>query len=446
MKKRLLLFVAMLGIVTLVNAQWTTQTFSFSTASVYLDDVSAVDNDVVWATGADGSGGGLQITEFAKTTDGGMTWTTADFGMAVGDEPMNIHALSADRAFCIAYGTTGSNGASFWETSDGGSTWTPVDILFGLGSSFANGVVFWDDNLHGFVHGDYDSNDEFEIYYTADGGDTWTLSATRPKVIAADEYSVNALYCMTVYGTTGYIITNYGRVLKTTDYGVNWEMTASDPFTTATSFGSMKIYTSDGDHILCQVYDTGAGTWGDFMYSDNGGLVWLPHVPIGPFHPSGWMTRANNSTTLISTGVESGVDEGVSMSTDGGVNWTDIGPAPGDSQRLLGVGFSSVNIGWVSSWDEIYRWDNPNPISINEVEANTLFNIYPNPSTGIINISLSNEESANVEVLDILGKVVTSLNNVSSDVVIDLTNQAKGLYFVNIDSGNANETHKVIVK
>lgn len=65
----------------------------------------------------------------------------------------------------------------------------------------------------------------------------------------------------------------------------------------------------------------------------------------------------------------------------------------------------------------------------NQIQQNNM-NIYPNPSTGIIYIDNSKNISGNIEVYDILGNKIftqTMLNNLE---MIDLSNFAKGVYFV----------------
>ncbi len=99
---------------------------------------------------------------------------------------------------------------------------------------------------------------------------------------------------------------------------------------------------------------------------------------------------------------------------------------------------------WWGTW-------NYNPsTNINDFSQND-FSIYPNPTNGIVNIFLKNEISANtgIVVSSINGRVVLSKNYNTTNrknISIDLTGNAKGVYFVNIKSGGKVSSEKIILK
>ncbi|MBO7482000.1 MAG: T9SS type A sorting domain-containing protein [Bacteroidales bacterium] len=66
---------------------------------------------------------------------------------------------------------------------------------------------------------------------------------------------------------------------------------------------------------------------------------------------------------------------------------------------------------------------------IDEVEAQT--SIYPNPASQ--NITIANAENANVEIINALGQVVYSNENISSNHTIDISNLTNGTYFVKVN-------------
>jgi PKD repeat protein len=84
------------------------------------------------------------------------------------------------------------------------------------------------------------------------------------------------------------------------------------------------------------------------------------------------------------------------------------------------------------------------------IEENVLnaASIYPNPTTDLLNVDLSqvSEEVQSVSILDVTGKVIqTTAVNASKIVNFDLTAIASGLYYVRIASGT-NSVVKQIVK
>ena len=79
------------------------------------------------------------------------------------------------------------------------------------------------------------------------------------------------------------------------------------------------------------------------------------------------------------------------------------------------------------------------------VTANSLYKkvaIFPNPTTGKVNISLENEIIDKVEIVDIVGKVVAV--KPSSTTQIDINELANGIYIFKIHSGAAIIQKKVI--
>jgi hypothetical protein len=73
-----------------------------------------------------------------------------------------------------------------------------------------------------------------------------------------------------------------------------------------------------------------------------------------------------------------------------------------------------------------------------------LFGIYPNPSTGIIRINT--ETPVQVSIIDILGKVVFTATDVTSETEINLSGFQKGMYLAKIAGENHVSTEKIILK
>ncbi len=91
------------------------------------------------------------------------------------------------------------------------------------------------------------------------------------------------------------------------------------------------------------------------------------------------------------------------------------------------------------------------PLGINQVEATTM-SVYPNPSTGIFNLTLGNVPADQVElvVLNVNGQVVTTStaaasNGIITDV-IDLGNAASGIYFLQVNINGSVSTLRLNVQ
>ena len=81
---------------------------------------------------------------------------------------------------------------------------------------------------------------------------------------------------------------------------------------------------------------------------------------------------------------------------------------------------------------------------VEEVTEQKATALYPNPTTGHFTIELT--EESNVGIYNMLGQQVMQLNKVSGDQQIQLENAPKGMYFVQIQSGNKIEVKKLIIE
>jgi hypothetical protein len=76
-----------------------------------------------------------------------------------------------------------------------------------------------------------------------------------------------------------------------------------------------------------------------------------------------------------------------------------------------------------------------------------LFSIYPNPSTGIFNISWKTADSFDYDVYDVSGKKIASrINNTGATHQVDLSHVAQGMYFIQIATKTGSVTKKLLVK
>ncbi|MGY3089119.1 hypothetical protein ACVWYF_002159 [Hymenobacter sp. UYAg731] len=78
--------------------------------------------------------------------------------------------------------------------------------------------------------------------------------------------------------------------------------------------------------------------------------------------------------------------------------------------------------------------------------------VYPNPSTGIVHLTINNLQGKKVElsVLNVIGSVlyhetVTELNDKYSRT-LDLSKFANGLYYVRLESDNTSQMCKLVIR
>ncbi len=74
--------------------------------------------------------------------------------------------------------------------------------------------------------------------------------------------------------------------------------------------------------------------------------------------------------------------------------------------------------------------------------------LYPNPSETELNIQFNTSESYTIRVYDSLGKEMIILNNISHQEniieALDVSTWSKGMYFVEVNSGETSVTKKFI--
>lgn len=97
---------------------------------------------------------------------------------------------------------------------------------------------------------------------------------------------------------------------------------------------------------------------------------------------------------------------------------------------------------------EATTFSNFNVLSLNENTLATELVLYPNPSTGIVNVSNTKGTHLNYEIYNVLGQVISKGNNQNTLFSVDLSNANTGLYFVKFVDAETNRTttKKLILK
>jgi len=87
-------------------------------------------------------------------------------------------------------------------------------------------------------------------------------------------------------------------------------------------------------------------------------------------------------------------------------------------------------------------------IYIDDIQTlkNKAIKIYPNPTSKFINVDLKNFKNSNIEIINTLGQTIYTENNINNQIkTIDLSDFAKGIYFINIQSESQNYKSKFIL-
>lgn len=376
MKKTLLSIFGALAVSSAVgqaSVDWaTTQDAAWPKVSMGVRLMSAVDANVLWATGYDGTAGnvGRNYSYFTRTINGGTTFTSGIIYQsattpAIGDtnsfKIASFEGVDANTAWVASYLKAGQNKGAIHRTTDGGVTWQNMTAagMYTNAASFCNIVTFVTPQI-GITMGDAHPGigNEYEIWRTTDGGNTWALvpGANIPNPATINEFGLTGVY--TKLGSTNiWFGTNEGRVFRSNDAGLTWNVSTVDPnsvgvneiaFTTPLN-GYLWLF--DASQNL-QTYSTNDGgvTWTLIPVQDpNLGLNNMGAIPGTSYFASCGAGASNNI---------------ISYSADGGSTWTDWGSV---GIQYLTVDFANNTTGWAGGFSDpttpgiggIYKYTGP---------------------------------------------------------------------------------------
>ncbi|MBT8195627.1 MAG: T9SS type A sorting domain-containing protein [Bacteroidia bacterium] len=227
---------------------------------------------------------------------------------------------------------------------------------------------------------------------------------------------------------------------------------------------NLYTYTAAGKHVFLDFFFTTCPpcqatnpTWNEFYdkYGCNSGDVICISINSG----------LNNDPNVITYENTYGgsFNHTPAVSTDGGCTPvdSDFNPVAYPTYCLIGPDNQLKNgdiwpISGVSTFEAAFPSGfNPQPLActvgIDENENALSLNVFPNPSTGHVNINYSSKSGiSTIEVVDILGKVIySSTVEKATRNLIHLDEEVfttKGIYFVRISNGENTTAEKVIIQ
>jgi len=140
-----------------------------SGTTVRLRGISAVDADIAWASGREGT--------VLRTLDGGRTWSSVSVPDAKALDFRDIEAFDANNAVVLSIGP--GDVSRVYRTDNGGKSWALV-LQNRDERAFFDCMAF--DGQRGWMLGD-PVDGKFQIHATRDAGRTWTLQSTGPEAL-----------------------------------------------------------------------------------------------------------------------------------------------------------------------------------------------------------------------------------------------------------------------
>lgn len=271
---RTFLTIVLLALAQAPAPHWTTQT---SGVTARLRGVSAVNDRVAWASGAEGT--------ILRTADGGTTWQRLSIPGTEKLDFRDIDAVSETVAYVLSIGP--GEASRIYKTTDAGVHWT-LQFINDNPQAFYDAMAFWDAERGIALSDSVDGH--FVILITRDGGRAWTrvLQASLPSALpnegafAASGTNVAVFAPNHVWIGTG--AATRSRVLRSTDAGATWAV-ADTPLAASASAGIFSVAFRDARHgmIVGGDYKKENEAMNNAAVTSDGGLTWTAVTGLGGY-------------------------------------------------------------------------------------------------------------------------------------------------------------------
>jgi photosystem II stability/assembly factor-like uncharacterized protein len=366
-------------------------------------------------------------------------------------------------------------------TTDGGQTWQNVGPAAPATGRFTRGVVEALDAQHAWVINEYTRPDDSQVaqlYYTADGGSTWSARTLPAVAVRVDMLR----FFSTTEGTL--LDQETGALYRTTDGGVSWQQPSSAPALQANqrlsglyatdgvlwatvyspSIKPLAVWTSPDRGLSWQVkpLPAQAPLYGQAVFRDVRHALLLPSGAGGPCYATAdggqsWQVVASPPVSartataipgsrayIVGTNFHTGYatpDKGSAITYDDGQTWTRLDA----TKSYLSIQFTSPTAGWqvlstIAPAVENFVYEGMArytglPLATRSSRQSAAVEAFPNPSTtGFVTVKLptGSGQVRGVRVLDALGRAVYQGTALPADQRLDLRQPGPGTYTLEI--------------
>ncbi len=305
-------------------AQWQPQ--AISTKSDFRG-LCVVSPDVAWVSGTGGT--------YARTTDGGKTWSVGTVPGAEKLDFRDVEAFGEATAYLLSAGP--GDASRIYKTVDGGKSWA-MQFQSADPAAFLDALAFWDEK-NGIALGD-PVKGLFQLIVTADGGANWKPLAAKalPPALPGEGAFAASGTCLITQGERDVWFATGGakkaRVFHSGDRGRNWEVSETPVAAGAESAGIFSLAFRDKQQgmIVGGDYRKPDDRGATAAITSDGGKTWVLTDKQLPFRSA--VAWARDRWVAVGT-------SGSHVSRDNGVTWE-----PLDRENYNSVGFLATGEGW----------------------------------------------------------------------------------------------------
>ncbi len=274
-----------------------------------------------------------------RTTDGGTTWQTSIPDSSPVLRATCIKALNAAKAWVTLWDTTYNTSGGIYRTTDGGQSWDRESAYAGPGG-FPDVVHFFDDSAGVSVGDPHTPTNNWQIYTSTNGGNTWTpVPSSNFPPANSGEFGLAGVY--KAVGSHLWFVSSAGSLYRTSDRGVTWGITRN------VGNGSFGFDFTDSLN--------GLATGGPLKLTIDGGVTWIRFAPttFPPNFTAGYLAVVPGTRGSFVTGAfPTGDPTGSAFTVDYGNAWSLI-----DRHQHGIIRFASSAAGWSAGiGDTVYKW------------------------------------------------------------------------------------------
>ncbi len=283
-----------------------------SGVDVQLRGISAVSQDIAWASGAKGT--------VLRTVDGGMHWEKVNVPNAEALDFRDVQAFDWNNAFVLSIGP--GEQSRIYKTSDGGKTWQ-LQFTNKDPKAFYDCFAFWD-SKHGIALSD-SVDGKFPLLATADGVN-WNPVVVKkmPAALPNEGAFAASGTCIATFGKKDVWFGTGGptaRVFHSSDRGSTWSVAETPILHGEASQGifSVLFWSEKNGVVVGGDYKDPAKSDKTAAVTNDGGRTWSLALKFPQGYRSSVAVVNSSPIALMSVGTS-----GADLSQDGGNNWTSL--------------------------------------------------------------------------------------------------------------------------